>query len=51
MRKTRGWLMYSGGTPLEVICKVLNHSSPAVTMVYIGLTQAEIDATYHEFVF
>lgn len=51
MRKTRGWLMYSGGASLELICKVLNHSSPAVTMVYIGLTQSEIDATYHDFVF
>ena len=50
MRKTRGWLMFSAGVSLEVICKVLNHSSPAVTMVYIGLTQAEIDSTYHEFV-
>ncbi|MCY1222767.1 Tyrosine recombinase XerC [compost metagenome] len=50
MRKTRGWLMHSSGVSIEKICKVLNHSSPAVTMVYIGLTQAEIDATYHEFV-
>lgn len=51
MRKTRGWLMYNGGASIELICKVLNHSSPAVTMVYIGLTQAEVDATYHQFVF
>lgn len=51
MRKTRGWLMYSGGVSIEKICRVLNHSSPAVTMAYIGLTQAEVDATYHEFVF
>lgn len=51
MRKTRGWLMHSAGESIEMICKVLNHSSPAVTMAYIGLTQAEIDATYHEFVF
>ncbi|WP_417707202.1 tyrosine-type recombinase/integrase [Pseudomonas sp.] len=50
MRKTRGWLMHSAGRPIEFICKVLNHSSPAVTMAYIGLTQSEIDASYHEFV-
>jgi len=50
MRKTRGWIMHSAGVSIEKICKVLNHSSPAVTMAYIGLTQAEIDATYHEFV-
>lgn len=51
MRKTRGWLMYNGGASIELICKVLNHSSPAVTMAYIGITQAEVDATYHQFVF
>lgn len=51
MRKTRGWLMHSGGKSIELICRTLNHSSPAVTMAYIGLTQAEVDATYHEFVF
>lgn len=51
MRKTRGWLMYSAGKGIELICRVLNHSSPAVTMAYIGITQAEVDATYHEFVF
>lgn len=50
MRKTRGWLMHSNGVSIEKICKVLNHSSPAVTMAYIGLTQAEIDDTYDEFV-
>jgi site-specific recombinase XerD len=51
MRKTRGWLICSGGASIELICKVLNHSSPAVTMAYIGITQAEVDATYHQFVF
>ncbi len=50
MRKTRGWLMHSSGVSIEKICKVLNHSSPAVTMAYIGITQAEIDSTYDEFV-
>ena len=50
MRKTRGWLMHSHGVSIEMICKVLNHSSPAVTMAYIGITQQQIDSTYHEFV-
>lgn len=50
MRKTRGWLMHSKGVSIEFICKVLNHSSPAVTMAYIGLTQGEIDQSYHEFI-
>jgi hypothetical protein len=34
---------------LEQIAKVLNHSSPAVTMRYIGLTHAQTMATYDEF--
>ena len=50
MRKTRGWIMHSSGMSIERICMVLNHSSPAITMAYIGITQAEIDSTYHEFV-
>lgn len=50
MRKTRGWIMHSAGVSIEMICKVLNHSSPAVTMHYLGLTQKEIDDTYHQFV-
>ena len=49
MRKTRGWIMYSNGAPIERIAKTLNHSSPAVTMRYIGLEQADIDAGYDEF--
>lgn len=51
MRKTRGWMMHSGGESIEQICKVLNHSSPAVTMAYIGITQAETASTYHKYVF
>lgn len=50
MRKTRGWVMHSAGISIEMICKVLNHSSPAITMAYIGLTQHEVNATYDEFV-
>lgn len=50
MRKTRGWVMYSAGVSIEMICKVLNHSNPAVTMLYLGITQSEIDSTYDAFV-
>ena len=49
MRKTRGWIMHSAGVSIEMICKVLNHSSPSITMHYLGLTQAEVDSTYDEF--
>jgi len=50
MRKTRGYAMWSAGVPLEVIARVLNHSSPAVTMRYIGLEQADVNKTYDDFV-
>ena len=50
MRKTRGYAMWDAGVPLEVIARVLNHSSPAVTMRYIGLEQADINKTYDDFV-
>lgn len=50
MRKTRGWVMHQAGISIEMICKVLNHSSPAITMAYLGITQSEIDLTYDQFV-
>lgn len=49
MRKTLGWAMYSGKMRVEEICKVLGHSNPATTMLYLGITQSEIDASYHAF--
>ena len=49
MRKSRGWAMYSDGVPIEMIAKVLNHSSPAVTMAYLGITKAEVLQTYEDY--
>jgi integrase len=49
MRKTLGWAMYNGGLKVEEVCKVLGHSNPATTMLYLGITQSEIDASYHAF--
>ncbi|KGT64962.1 hypothetical protein T643_A2406 [Klebsiella pneumoniae MRSN 1319] len=34
------------GTPIEVISRMLNHSSPAVTMTYLDITQDEVNLTY-----
>lgn len=48
MRKTRGYMMHQAGIPIEMICKMFNHSHPAVTMRYIGLTQQAIDKTYDD---
>ncbi|EPD2612066.1 hypothetical protein ACR82Q_003777 [Yersinia enterocolitica] len=50
MRKTRGWVMYNSGINIETIAKVLNHSSPAITMRYIGLDQQTVDNTYTSFI-
>ena len=46
MRKSRGWAMFSDGVPIEKISKVLNHSAPAVTMRYLGITNQEVLDTY-----
>lgn len=50
MRKTLGYMMHTGGAAIERICQVLNHTSPTVTMRYIGLVQEDIDNAYVEFV-
>ena len=50
MRKTRGYAMWSDGVPIEVICKVLNHSSPAVTMRYIGIEREDVQKTYDDYI-
>ena len=49
MRKTRGYAMHADGRPIEEICRALNHSNPAVTMRYIGLTQEAINQTYTDY--
>jgi site-specific recombinase XerD len=48
MRKTRGFAMFNDGKPIEMISKVLNYSSPSVTMSYLGITKDEVLATYDE---
>jgi len=50
MRKTRGYMMFKAGVSLAQIARVLNHSTPAVTMAYIGLTKEETLQTYDDFV-
>jgi integrase len=49
MRKTRGRVLHTNNVPIEKIMLVLNHSSPAVTMLYLGITNNEVQATYHDF--
>jgi len=50
MRKTRGYMMHSQGVPIEQITRMLNHSTPAVTMRYIGLTNEVVSQGYRDLV-
>ncbi|ADU95973.1 site-specific integrase [Geobacillus sp. Y412MC52] len=43
LRKTFGYFAYKQGTDLAMIQKILNHSSQAETLRYIGITQEQID--------
>ena len=44
LRKTFGYMLYNKGVSIEVIQKALNHSSAAITLAYIGITQDDIDS-------
>lgn len=43
MRKTFSYHKYKKGIEIETLAKLLNHSSPAITMQYIGLEQEMLD--------
>ncbi|MBR0317501.1 MAG: tyrosine-type recombinase/integrase [Synergistaceae bacterium] len=43
LRKTFGYILYQSDQSIELIQKFLNHSSPAITLAYIGITQDDMD--------
>lgn len=43
LRKTFGYFAYKTGVDLSMIQKLLNHSSQAETLRYIGITQEQMD--------
>ena len=43
LRKTFGYSMYQQGLSIEKIQKLLNHSSPEITLAYIGITRDDLD--------
>ncbi len=43
LRKTFGYSLYQEGTSIELIQRLLNHSSPDVTLAYIGITRDDMD--------
>ncbi len=49
MRKSRGYVMFTDDVPIEKVSKVLNHSHPAVTMRYLGITNKEVLDSYDEY--
>jgi site-specific recombinase XerD len=46
LRKSFGYHAYQAGIDITRIQKLLNHSSPGVTLTYIGITKEELDGIY-----
>lgn len=46
LRKTFGYHAHKNGYDIAIIQKLFNHSSPSVTLRYIGITQDEMDDVY-----
>lgn len=46
IRKTFAYHAIKGGNSIITVQKLLNHSSPGITLAYAGLTQDDMDAVY-----
>lgn len=46
LRKTFGYWAYQQGIDITLLMKIFNHSSPSITLRYIGITQEEINKVY-----
>lgn len=49
MRKTFGYWYYKQTRDVASLQKILNHYSPQETMLYIGITEEEIENSLHDF--
>lgn len=43
LRKTFGYIQHQNGISIETIQQALNHSSPAITLSYIGITRDDMN--------
>lgn len=50
LRKTFGYHHYKKYKDVALLQKIFNHSSPSVTLTYIGIEQEQIDESYMSFV-
>jgi integrase len=46
MRKTFGYHAYKNGVSLELLMDIFNHSTPAMTLRYIGITERQKQEVY-----
>ena len=49
MRKTFGYWHYRQYKDIAILQEIFNHSSPSVTLTYIGINQDNIDNSYMNF--
>jgi len=49
MRKSRGKAMFDDSVSVAIIAKVLNHTSEAATLRYLGITSEEVLKTYDDY--
>lgn len=47
LRKTFGYWSYKQGIDITLLQKIFNHSSPSITLRYIGITQEDIRDVYN----
>lgn len=50
MRKTFGYHHYQQFKDVVILQKIFNHSSPQITLRYIGIEQDQIDDSYNNFI-
>ena len=50
LRKTFGYHHYQQFKDVAILQKIFNHSSPQITLRYIGIEQDQIDESYSNFI-